>query len=139
MINPRKNLILSSSLFIIPGIYGLYQKQYILSLTSFASAIASINYWKHPITGSIKNIDLFVSKASALIYFIYGYNYVNTTYLRLLGYTNGICMISMYNTSCILSELHSETWELYHILFHISTVIGKMLVISVSSLYNDSS
>jgi len=132
MINPRKNIIISTSLFVIPGIYGLYKKQYILSLTSFASAIASINYWRHPIVGPRKNIDLFVSKACGLIFFIYGYNYVNTTWLRLLGYTNGICMISMYNTSCILSELQSETWELYHMLFHISGVVGKLLVISAT-------
>lgn len=128
--NPRRNLILSTSLFAIPGIYGLYKQQYVLSFTSFASMAASINYWRNPVVGSRKNIDLFVSKSCGVIYFIYGYYNVNTTYLRLLGYTNCIFTASMYNTSCILHEMNSDTWELYHMLFHVFGVIGKMLVIS---------
>jgi len=127
--DPKYKLIFSSSLFAIPGIYGLYQKQYVLSFTSFVSMAASINYWRNPVEGSRKNIDLFVSKACGLIYFIHGYNYVNTTWLRLFGYTNGICMLSVYNSSCILHALKSDTWEFYHMLFHISGIICKMLVL----------
>jgi hypothetical protein len=129
MNDPKYKLLFSTSLFIIPTIYGYYNKQYALSTISLLSMVASMNYWRKPVSGTRKNMDLIISKIAGAMYFFYGYNQVNGTVFRIFGYTNGFAMISLYNTSCILYELKSNTWEYYHIMFHISIVIGKMIVL----------
>jgi len=131
MINPKYNLIYSSSLFSIPCIYGIYKGKYFLSTCSFISMTASINYWINPITGPIKTIDLYTSKICGLIYFINGYIDIKNELTRILGYTNGIFILSAFNTSCILHFMNSDSWEIYHVLFHVFTVIGKMIVLSI--------
>jgi hypothetical protein len=130
MNRPRYNLIFTTSLFAVPSVYGFYKKQYVLSSVSLVCMAASINYWRHPIPGTRKNIDLWVSKSSVVIYFIYGYTNVNTSWMRLIGYANGILMASAYNTSCVLHKLKNDTWEYYHMLFHVASVVGKILVLS---------
>jgi predicted membrane channel-forming protein YqfA (hemolysin III family) len=91
--------------------------------------LASMNYWRNPISGSRHNVDLVVSKVAGAIYFFYGYNNLQNNIFRVFGYVNGFLMISLYNTSCILYSLKSDSWEYYHMMFHISTVIGKMIVL----------
>jgi len=130
MIFPRYNLLYSTSLFIIPTVYGYYNEKYILSTMTFCSMLASMNYWRKPISGTRKNTDLFISKTVGLIYFLYGYNNINNNVYRIFGYTNGFFIISLYNASCILHELKSNSWEYYHMMFHVSTVIGEMIVLS---------
>jgi hypothetical protein len=130
MIRPKYNLLYSSSLFIIPTVYGYYNKKYALSAMSLISMLASMNYWRKPISGTRQNIDLVISKAAGTIYFFYGYNNVDGLIFRIFGFTNGFLMLSFYKTSCILYYLNSSSWEYFHIMFHISTVIGKMIVLS---------
>jgi hypothetical protein len=97
---------------------------------SAISMLASINYWRNPIEGTRQNLDLVISKATGAIYFFYGYNSVTSIIFRIFGYTNGFIMISLYNASCILHASKSDSWEYFHMMFHISTIIGKMIVLS---------
>jgi len=130
MICPRYKLLFSTSLFAIPTIYGFYNKKYILSSLSLCSMICSMNYWKNPIPGPRKNIDLFVSKTTGVLYFLYGHQNIIGAVGRILGYTNIFMIISFYNASCLLHHYNSDSWEYYHILFHIVTTINKLLVLS---------
>jgi hypothetical protein len=92
--------------------------------------LASINYWRKPISGTRQKADLVISKLAGAVYFFYGYNNVHSTVFRIFGFTNGFLMLSFYNASCILYSLKSDSWEYFHMLFHISTTIGKMIVLS---------
>jgi hypothetical protein len=129
MIQPKYNLVLSSSLFIIPTVYGYYNKKYTLSTMTLISMLASMNYWRNPVSGTRQNVDLVISKVVGSIYILYGYNNLHVNIFRIFGYVNGFLMISLYNSSCILYTLKSDAWEFYHMMFHISTVIGKMIVL----------
>ena len=130
MIYPKYNLLFSTSLFIIPTVYGYYNKKYTLSTMSLISLLASMNYWRNPISGRSQNVDLVISKVAGAVYFFYGYNNLHNNIFRIFGYANGFLMLSLYNTSCILHALKSDSWEYFHMMFHISTVIGKMIVLS---------
>ena len=130
MIRPKYNLLYSSSLFIIPTVYGYYNKKYALSAMSLISMLASINYWRKPISGTRQNVDLVMSKLAGAVYFLYGVNHVHGSIFRIFGFTNGFLMLSFYNASCILHALKSDSWEYFHIMFHISTMLGKMIVLS---------
>jgi hypothetical protein len=130
MDNTKYNLLYSSSLFIIPTVYGYYNKKYALSAMSLISMLASMNYWINPIPGTRQNVDLLISKTAGAVYFFYGVNNVHGTIFRIFGFTNGFLMLSFYNCSCILHSLKSDSWEYFHMMFHISTMIGKMIVLS---------
>ena len=73
MNNTKYNLLYSSSLFIIPTIYGYYNKKYALSTITLISMLASMNYWRNPISGTRQNTDLVISKLAGVVYFFYGY------------------------------------------------------------------
>jgi predicted membrane channel-forming protein YqfA (hemolysin III family) len=129
MIQPKYNLLFSNSLFIIPTIYGYYNKKYTLSTMTLISMLASMNYLRNPVSGTRQNFDLVISKVVGSIYILYGYNNLHINIFRIFGYVNGFLMISLYNSSCILYALKSDAWEYYHMMFHIATVIGKMIVL----------
>lgn len=125
------NLLYSTSLFMIPTVYGYYHGKYVLSMTTFITMLASLNHWRNPVLGTRRDIDLVVSKSAGVIYFIYGYNSVHTTLFRMFGYSNGFLMLYLYIASCISHDLNSDSlWEYYHMMFHVSIVIGKMIVLS---------
>jgi hypothetical protein len=131
MIRPKYNLLFSTSLFIIPTLYGYYNDKYFLSNVSAITMLASMNYWINPISGSRKKTDLIISKLSGAIYFLYGYNHIDNIIIRTLGFSNGFFIVSLYNASCVLYQLQpdSYSWEFFHMMFHISVVVGKMLVL----------
>ena len=130
MIYTKYNLLYSTTLFIIPTVYGYYNKKYTLSTMSLISMLASMNYWRNPISGITKKTDLVISKVVGAIYFFYGYNNIHNTIFRIFGYTSGMLMISLYSASCILYTLESESWEYFHIMFHVSVTIGKIIVLT---------
>ena len=82
MISKKKYLLFSSSFFIIPFLFSFIRKPfiYILSLDYFITFVCSINYWKYPVIGIRRNIDLFVANSSFIITFTYGVLYVKTIY-----------------------------------------------------------
>lgn len=135
MIRPNYWLIASSSMFIIPSIFGYYRGNKLLSTMSLCSMACSINYWMYPKKGIAKNMDLIVSKATGIIYFIYGYKNINSMFHRFIGYSNLACVINCYYLSCklynqeIITNIKTDIWIYYHIGFHISSVIAKMLVL----------
>jgi hypothetical protein len=130
MNNIKYNLLYSSSLFIIPTVYGYYNKKYALSTMSLISMLASMNYWRKPISGTRQNADIVISKVAGAVYFFYGVNNVHGTIFRIFGFTNGFLMLSFYNCSCILHSLKSNSWEYFHMMFHISIILCKMIILS---------
>jgi len=125
---PNFNLIATSGLFVVPALLGIYKKEYLLSSISLISMMASLNYWRDPVPGTRKNIDLVVSKITGFVYFIHGYNRLSGM-MRFIGYTNGFIITSCYYTSCLLYKLKSNGWITYHMGFHIFIVLGKIIVL----------
>ena len=130
LINPNYNLITSSTFFLLPAMYGLYTKKYPLATLSLLTTVCSINYWRRPAPGIRNNLDIFFSKASGIIYLVYGYNNVSNIVFRVFGYTNGFMIITFYNMSCILYQTKSSHWEYFHMLFHFAGAIGKIIAMS---------
>jgi hypothetical protein len=126
-------LTISSLFFLIPGIYGFNNHLYSLSILSIATAIVSVNYWRHPIPGWRKNLDLIFSKISFFVYLLVGIYNIRNVLLYLIcpheiGFLFSGCMIiffySMSNYFWPVSY-----WLFFHILFHMFVTIGKLTVI----------
>lgn len=130
MSKPNYYLVSSSIFFLGPTLFGLCKGYRALPLISVLSTAASVNYWIDP---SAKNrcIDVFVSKMTGLIYFVYGYQNIQPFSYRLIGYTNLFFMISAYNASRILYEQkNNDLWIPFHIAFHYLVSLGQFIVLS---------
>jgi len=98
----------------------------------FFTALAlagSMNYWRKPLIGYRRNIDLVTSNVSALAYIYYGYTNILWIWPKLLGWTNLYIIYYLYNQSCTKFYKGDKTWNYYHIGFHLTTTISKMYVI----------
>ena len=132
MILPNYYLLMSSSLFSVPMLYGIYKKKYLLSTITGCAMFCSIIYWISPVEGVTQNLDLMMSKLSGITYFLYGVYKINSHFSKLIGCTNLSLMMTCYNSSCSLYNEQDDKWIYYHIGFHLFTVIGKMFVLEFS-------
>jgi len=120
-------LVGSSTLFMLPAAYGFYRGHRFLPAVSLITTAVSIRYCLDPSSVSKREMDLVVSKLSGLIYFTYGYFYVEPLSVRLLGYANTGCIMTSYQLSCFLYP--NPLWIPIHMAFHCFTCLGKMLVV----------
>jgi hypothetical protein len=126
---PNYYLTISSTFFIAPTIYGIYKGHMVLSLISFVSTAASVNYWLNPSNEYSRTLDLITSKSCGVIYFLYGYNSVESFQMRMAGYANLCLLVASYNASCVLYNKYTNGWIPFHFAFHIFTTIGKFIVL----------
>jgi hypothetical protein len=126
LLYPNYLIIISSTLFILPIIYGILKCKFVLSFISIITMFFSIHYW---FTGNNIELDLFFSKLCGIMYFIYGYFNIKNNLKRLYGYINLFFILFCYNTSCVLYNLDSELWVIYHMLFHLYTIISKIIIL----------
>ena len=82
--NITKYLTVSSFLFIIPAIYSYYKNLYLYSIVLFLTSIFSANYWRLAIYGLRRNLYLFFSKISFIIFFSTGIK--NIYYIPIISY-----------------------------------------------------
>lgn len=129
MRSPNYYLAASSSFFIAPILYGIHRGHIFLPLASILTTVVSMNYWLDPSNPSKRNLDLIVSKSCGVLYFLHGYNSVESIDMRMVGYANLFLLVASYNTSCILHKEYNELWVPFHIAFHYFTSVGKLIVL----------
>jgi hypothetical protein len=121
-------LMASSMGFLGPALYGAYKGQKILPAVSLIHSIISISHWQQPYCNKRLILDLAVSKTVGVIYFIYGYSSIQGN-LRVIGYTNLLCLLSAYQSSCYLYSMNNSFWLWSHMIFHGFTTFGQFLVV----------
>jgi len=129
MRSPNYYLTLSSSLFIAPAIFGIYRGHKVLPAMSLISTVVSVNYWLNPANEYSRILDLITSKTCGVIYFLYGYNSVESFQMRMAGYMNLCMLLASYNTSCLLYNDYNNRWLPFHIAFHCFGTIGQFIVL----------
>jgi hypothetical protein len=133
-------LVLSSYVFLVPAYIAFRNHLYWLSLSSFITSLVSIQYWRHPIPGFRRSLDLVVAKLSFLLYFFYGFygmysllsqeTYVDTNIMTILLHSMMIYgMIVCYYYANILWEYQYVEWILCHALFHILVAWEQCFII----------
>lgn len=127
--NKKKLLMLSSYFFLIPSIYGFYHKVYYLSILSNITTIISCNYWRNAIPGFNKNLDLYFSKLSFIIYFLTGILKIRNIFIFQLGCLNTVMIFFCYSMSNHLYLVKSNNWIYFHMAFHLFVAIGQLIVI----------
>jgi hypothetical protein len=125
-----KWLVASSSLFLLPAIYGYQNKLYLCSLISTLTTLFSINYWRKATTESWrKQMDLIFSKISFVIFTYKGVIYVTQGTACVIGYSNVLAIAYCYYLSEKLFAEKNPNWVKYHAIFHVFVAYGQLIVL----------
>jgi hypothetical protein len=126
---PNYHLLLSSSSFLFPIAYAFAKGKRTLFFATILALFGSLNYWRKPIEGYRKNIDLVTSNLSCCIYVYYGYSNIIYFYPQLIGWNNLALMIYFFNRSCKKYAVNDSTWVQDHFLFHVIITMSKIYII----------
>ena len=130
MPNPNYYLVLSSTSFLWPVIYGFYNGHRFLPFMSLLSTITSVSYWLDPHHQNyIKNMDLQINGITCISYIIYGTYNIPHIITKIAGYSDLFMILCCYNASCILYNKHSHAWIPFHIAFHYFCIIGQFIIL----------
>jgi hypothetical protein len=128
---PQANYLFYTSFFsLISTLYGLYKKEYLNTIGVFSIFITSINYWRDPVYGWRRNIDIVASILGLSLNSINSYNHPRRGSLnRML-----LCCLLFYPLGYYFQNksLHLSTF--FHSLIHI---LGNMICISYYSDNNN--
>ncbi len=122
-------LVVSSSFFMIPGMYALYSGVYSLGILSCITTIISINYWRDAVNGWRRHADLLIAKISFVIYFLTGVVHIRDLHVLLIGWPNTALILVTYYLANSLWTQESEYWIYFHMAFHFFVSIGQLIVV----------
>jgi hypothetical protein len=127
-----KWILLSSIAFIFPAIYAFKNNLFILSGTTAIACICSINHWRNPRYGIIRNIDIFTAYSSGLTYTIYTYTHSSPLILPYMLFMS-ISIFGSYKYSDNIHRLYPDKsyWVKYHMLFHFNAIVAQYMSVYV--------
>ena len=123
-IKASKNLYYSSFTTIFSVITAFYYNILILSLSTFIVLICSCNYWRYPIKGIRRNLDITFVIVSLILHIYYTiiYNYFEYIYLLLLGF------LSYYISNYFINKQYFWLGCQFHILLHLFININNVFL-----------
>lgn len=128
---PRHSRILfaASWLFLLSGLYAAYQGHYDLAICPAGIFVTSINYWRHPIYGWRRNLDILIVKLATF----YQLTRALTAQHGLIFYTGYAIAFTCYPISnhYLAQGRHLESVTL-HALLHIFSNISCIILFSGS-------
>jgi len=132
--NKCRYLTHTSILFMFPAIYSYSCRLYFLAFVACLTSIISANFWRNPVPGIRRDMDLVYSKLSFMIFFCNGIYYVRSVPYILIFYPGLGCMIWMFYLSNATYYMKKEYWWKYHLIFH-GTVLTTQLAIIQSKAH----
>ena len=123
-------LLFTSLFFLFPaGLAIQHTRSFYLAILYTSTSFASLNYWRNPLNGFRRNIDLIVARTSFIITLISGIIFIkNTTYL-VIGWSFVVCIPICYYLSHRLSKMRIKQWCVAHMMMHTFTAAGMTLVV----------
>jgi hypothetical protein len=131
--SPNYTLVITSALFLIPGGYAYYKHLYGITTVIVGTSIVSMNYWRNPVPSLRRTCDLVCSNTCFVIMVYHGIKYVHYKPYLVAGYPLLGVMVSSFLLSNWLHQHGNKYWYLSHIVFHISIIANKTMI--VDSLY----
>ena len=127
---PNYYLILSSSFFSIPALYGFLRGHRVLPMLSILAAGTSIRYWTNPSNESFLRADQLISRTTGLIYTIYGIWTIEAPQTKMIFCLDIVLMLSSYHSSCLLyNSPYHELWIPVHMMFHYYCTLSQLIVL----------
>ena len=80
--------------------------------------VFSVNYWRDPIRGTRRNVDLFFAKFSFASHCFFAYLYQRDYRASWIAWPLGVTSASLFLIASLLWRRRSNTWILAHACFH---------------------
>ena len=124
-------LVISSHFFLVPAYIAFKNSYYGYATISLITTIVSVNFWRNPIPGFRRNLDLVVAKISFTIYFLNGLSNVLNNRTNIVS-SNLPAILICYYASNVLSKYNLPEWTIFHFMFHFFVAYEQILVFSGS-------
>lgn len=124
----NKYFVGSSLMFMIPGFYGLYHKEYYLAPSLIIGSLISINYWRDPKFGLRRNMDYMYVNSIVPYYIMHIFLIPSLSSQALLSslYTSGALLFKKaYNEY----QKKNKYWYMYHLGMHSVFYAGHSLLL----------
>ena len=114
----------TSLMFLVPGLYGLYNNEKFCSSLMIAGSLISLNYWKDPKPGFRRNLDLYFVRSCVGVF---GYKILtsidNWYKIGLITSLYSLGKIYFFKASTEYYK-NNRFWYIYHISFHSLCFLG---------------
>ena len=134
-LHDRKYLVITSFLFFIPALRALYFQVPLLGTMSFLTGCASLNFWAFGLNNWRLTLDKTVAYSTTVCYYLTVFSHVIRGIAKgplLIAYLLiTLCAAQSFSKSWEKWNMGCSTWIIYHMLFHVSIVIGNILVVEV--------
>ena len=122
-----KYIVVSSSFFMAPAVYGFYYNLYFLPVVLFFASSISINHWRDAKYSWRRIADRIFSKITFSIFFYYlimyaGFNFY--FFLQNIGLLNVLYYYYMSN-----KHHNTPIWWKYHMKFHVCCVFSEWMIL----------
>lgn len=122
-------LVMSSCFFLASSLYAYIFSANYLCITSFVTALMSINYWRYALPGIRKTLDVTTTHVSFVIFFVTGCLFVRDSLLLIVGWSLFPFILYFYYMSHAKWEEDNCCWVYYHNLFHLCVTLEQIIVI----------
>jgi hypothetical protein len=118
--NVHDKMFMTSFFFLLLAINAFIYEFYALCIIDIIMFITSINYWRDPIRGFRRNLDIFTVSMLMIVhaYHAYGMNFVTLIKMGLVG----ILVAILYSLGLYLENSHHAS--IMHSLMHIVVFTG---------------
>jgi hypothetical protein len=130
-----KYIVVSSSFFMVPAVYGYYNNLYLLPLVLFITSSISINHWRNAKYSWRRIADRIFSKITFAIFFYHLIKHSSCTLYFFLQNIGLFKVVYYY----YMSNKHHNTpiWWKFHMKFHVFCVFSELLIIQNVVHYNN--
>lgn len=125
------SLVASSTLFLGPVVYGFYRGHRALPSVSLLAMSTSVVFWLDPQSKEKRALDIMVSKSLGVLYFVYGWKYIEPPSMRMYGYVNIIGILTSYQMAYSLYP--GPYWIPCHMIFHYMSTLGQLMILHFTS------
>jgi hypothetical protein len=118
-------LLISSFALLAPTWTAYRKNKYIATMTALCFA-TSTNYWRHPVYGARRTVDVIVVRITAVLTFLYGYKH-SAGVARKIGYGCTFLSMTGYASSWYLHARGNGLWVASHALVHVVSSVGMVM------------
>ena len=122
-------ITLSSFFFLIPGVYGYQNEQYMMSFTLFLTSLCSVNFWRHANYSWRRIMDRIYAKISFIICFVNGIRYSTLNLIIVSELLAFFAFMYCFYMSNKYNALHNNIWWKYHLTFHLLAAYVQIIIV----------
>lgn len=115
----------TSTLNFLPIVYSLHKQLFFYGITSFGTGLISVLYWRYPIHGWRRNVDIYYAKYTFLVYLGSGVYYIPYGLPALIFYLFASSIVFFYCMNFVIPRI----WTRFHTMVHLMSIITKLYIL----------